>query len=142
MKLERDDQDDRRTFGQFVADDGTLICQTLELPWRDNQHDISCIPQGSYLCKYQWSPEHGKYLYWVTGVPGRADIEIHIGNFVVPTADHPTPDSKGCILCGTQRDDPAIDFSTAGFDKFMAFCDNVPSFTLDIFDPPSPTRVL
>jgi len=27
---------------------GEEICQTIELPWDDNQPEISCIPEGKY----------------------------------------------------------------------------------------------
>ena len=33
------------TFGVLIKD-GVPLCVTLELPWRDNERSISCIPEG------------------------------------------------------------------------------------------------
>jgi hypothetical protein len=70
-------------------------CHTLELPWRKNEQEISCIPEGVYQCGLvptkKWSPTP-PLLYLLSGVPGRTDILIHAGNT--------TADSKGCILVG------------------------------------------
>ena len=76
--------DDKYTLGILVDDNP--ICLTLELPWRDNKNDISCIPDGSYNVKYM----DGKYH--VYGVGGRKYIEMHSGNTV--------DDTHGCILFG------------------------------------------
>jgi hypothetical protein len=38
-----------RTLGSLVDARGGLIAKTLELPWKDNQRKISCIPEGEYL---------------------------------------------------------------------------------------------
>ena len=134
MNLYRDDQDSRRTFGKLMADDGTWVCDTLELPWLDNAHDVSCIPAGSYVCVLKYSPVHGKDLYWVTGVPDRPDIEIHIGNYVVPIPEHPHPDSKGCILVGNARNGDMLVQSTVAFTRFMALLNGTPTFPLDVVD--------
>lgn len=38
--------------GKVISDDGRLLFsfETLELPWLNNQHDVSCIPLGNYNC--------------------------------------------------------------------------------------------
>ncbi len=74
--------------------------KTLELPWRDNQRRISCIPPGSYTVMKHISPSFGK-CFWVKDVPGRSHILIHAGNFsgsVNPRTGK--PDTLGCILPG------------------------------------------
>lgn len=69
---------------------------TLELPWRDNLPQVSCIPAGVYDCKVRpcslgISAGLGLAIE-VLGVPGRSDILIHVGN---------TPkDIQGCVLVG------------------------------------------
>jgi hypothetical protein len=63
------------------------VLHVLELPWRDNQTDISCIPRGVYLC--QWG--RGNLIH-VRDVPGRIGIQIHPGNFIHET--------RGCLLPG------------------------------------------
>lgn len=71
--------------------DGKEICKTLELPWRDNQKGISCIPAGEYKLSPYPSSRFGE-VYIVNDVPNRTGILIHTGN----TAD----DIEGCILVG------------------------------------------
>src|SRR5574339_383707 len=36
------------TLGSIYDSHGVLICKTMELPWKDNQNNISCIPEGLY----------------------------------------------------------------------------------------------
>jgi hypothetical protein len=71
-------------------------CLTLELPWRNNEPELSCIPEGVYKCAVRksrkWSPVDG-LLYELTPVQGRTDILIHAGNTIA--------DSLGCILVGS-----------------------------------------
>lgn len=71
--------------------DDKEICKTLELPWRDNQKGISCIPAGEYKLSPYPSSRFGE-VYIVNDVPNRTGILIHTGN----TAD----DIQGCILVG------------------------------------------
>jgi hypothetical protein len=122
MNLIRDDQNDVRTIGAMF--DGTeRICETLELPWRGNQRGISCIPEGGYECKVADSPSRGYPVYWLQNVPGRQDVQIHIGNF--------PKDIRGCILVGTSRGRNMILQSRLAFDRFMARMGGEP-FTLTI----------
>lgn len=67
------------------------IWATLELPWKDNQHDISCIPPGTYKIDLETHAKFGK-CYRLAGVPDRAGILIHVGNY--------PSDTKGCIILG------------------------------------------
>lgn len=108
--LRRDDQNDIRTLGAMFDGD-ERICETLELPWRDNQRGISCIPEGIYECKLAHSPSRGYDVYWLQNVPGRQDVQIHIGNF--------PKDIRGCILIGRERGVNQVVHSKVAFDKFM-----------------------
>ena len=74
MILQRDSQDSIRTLGTMQDDDSSVVCQTLELPWLDNDPNVSCIPAGTYQCWLRWSQEHQRDLYWVTQVPRRSDV--------------------------------------------------------------------
>lgn len=75
---------------------------TLELPYKDNQTNISCIPEGRYIVKRYKSPKFSDCfkIYDINKddggnykeVNGRSDILIHTGNFIDET--------KGCILVG------------------------------------------
>lgn len=64
---------------------------TLELPWRDNQRRLSCIPKGVYKARKHKSPKFGDSL-WLQDVSDRSEILIHRGNFYY--------DILGCILIG------------------------------------------
>lgn len=119
------------TFGQLVDEEQTVICLTLELPWRDNEHDASCIPAGTYTAHRRHSPKHGYDLFELSGVPDRSNIELHIGNT--------TADTEGCILLGsnlgTVNGQPGITGSAAAFRRFMERMQGVDAFALTITDP-------
>lgn len=68
-----------------------MFCVTLERPDLNNQKNISCIPEGVYLCQQINSPRFGK-TYEVLNVPDRTHILFHIGNTIQNTT--------GCILLG------------------------------------------
>lgn len=81
------------TFGSLVFDG--FKCSTVERPWIDNQHLVSCIPEGTYLCRLCPSTKNIKVsdkAYQVLNVPDRTFIEIHYANY--PT------DVEGCIGLG------------------------------------------
>ena len=71
---------------------GVPVCYTLELPWRNNQPNISCIPPGTYPFKpVHNSPKFGA-VPKIESVPGRTDILFHKGNTL--------QDTDGCVLVG------------------------------------------
>lgn len=37
---------------------GKKVCNTIELPWKENQRRISCIPEGKYFIKKRFSAKH------------------------------------------------------------------------------------
>ena len=78
-------------FGAMIEDDHVIV-STLERPNIYNIKDYSCIPEGSYICKRIDSPSHGN-TFEVIDVPGRTDIQFHIGNTI--------NDTKGCMLVGS-----------------------------------------
>jgi hypothetical protein len=66
------------------------VATTLENKWHHNIPNISCIPEGEYICK---EDNTGKFQWWtVEGVVARENIEIHQGNKV--------DDTLGCIIVG------------------------------------------
>lgn len=90
LTLKRINSSSECVLGVLELDDKE-ICKTLELPWRDNQKNISCIPAGEYKLSPYPSAKFGE-VYIVNNVSGRDGILIHVGN----TAD----DIQGCILVG------------------------------------------
>ena len=95
LALKRVARNDYATYGVFILNSQPL-CMALELPWRDNQNDISCIPPGVYPCTLYNSPAHGE-VYLLHEVPGRENVEIHPGNL--------DENTLGCILPGLYCDD-------------------------------------
>ena len=72
--------------------DKNVICHTLELPWKYNAKNQSCVPAGHYTAFKAHSPKFGEVVY-VKSVPDREGILIHVGNTL--------KDTRGCILVGT-----------------------------------------
>lgn len=77
-------------------------CQTLELPWRENQRNVSCIPAGDYKVKVRISPRYGQ-VYWITEVKNRSFILIHSGNWAGDVKKGYKTHVNGCILLGQKR---------------------------------------
>lgn len=88
------------TVGVLIAktDRIVFICRTLELPWKNNQRSVSCIPEGEYdVIKEQDSPKHHYPHFRILNVPGREGILIHIVNYV--------KDLEGCVGVGNSHID-------------------------------------
>ncbi len=110
------------TFG--VLADVVPFLVTLELPWKDNKENISCIPEGTYKGKLVNSPKHG-ICYELQDVPDRTDVQIHIGNY--------PKDTLGCILVGTEfGGDKSISNSEKAFRLLMHRLSGVKEFNLTI----------
>ncbi|ARN70619.1 hypothetical protein BST91_02630 [Nonlabens tegetincola] len=58
---------------------GHLVCFMIELPWRENQRNISCIPEGCFEVVPRFSPRFKNHLH-VLDVSGRSLILIHPAN--------------------------------------------------------------
>ena len=54
----------------------------IELPWKDNQRNVSCIPAGVYDAMAINRYSNGKYAIWILNVPNRSEILIHEAKFV------------------------------------------------------------
>ena len=74
---------------------GKHLCWSMELPWRDNQHDISCIPPGTYALSQHFRTIGGLATLHLEHVPARAGILIHVANW--------PHEINGCIAVGVQR---------------------------------------
>lgn len=70
----------------------TLTLHTLELPWRGNRRNESCVPIGVYSLKWTYSPGFRRRTWELTDVPGRDGIRIHPANYI--------RELRGCIAPG------------------------------------------
>lgn len=137
VKLIRSPSSDQGTFGRLVFGASTL--HTLELPWRDNLPQKSCIPVGSYTCQIVKSPKFGK-VYGVMNVPKRSNVLIHSANFGGNSDLGYTTQLQGCIApcrsLGYMRNNAGV-MQAAGLIsrpallEFMSWADSQ-SFTLEI----------
>ena len=94
LLLIRDTFSENSVIGELFLN-GERMCDTLENPWKDNQRNISCIPEGEYKVRLRLPRESASrdYLHLlVQDVPNRDWILFHRGN----TAK----DTSGCILVG------------------------------------------
>lgn len=98
ISLVRYKTSDEGTLGKIEVDGKTF--HTIELPWRENQNDISCIPIGSYRCDFTMSQRFKKKLYLVGPVEGRAGIRIHSANLAGDSKKGFVAQLNGCIALG------------------------------------------
>lgn len=56
-----------------------VVCNTIELPWLQNQRRVSCIPEGRYELIKRVTKKRGQHLL-VLNVKGRDGILIHPAN--------------------------------------------------------------
>jgi hypothetical protein len=90
LTIQRISDNGTQTLGHLRAPNG-FVFQTLELPWKNNESKVSCIPKGKYLVSKRTSDKYGLHFH-IQNVPGRSFILIHHGNYYT--------DILGCILLG------------------------------------------
>ncbi len=81
----------------FMGPVRVFNCATLELPWINNQPRVSCIPEGRYTMKFEYSNSFKEFLWELKNVPGRSEIKIHRANY--------PKDLLGCIALGLSHAD-------------------------------------
>jgi len=59
--------------------DGKLICNTIELPWKNNETKVSCIPEGKYFIQKRYSKKFQWHLE-IINVKNRSLILFHPAN--------------------------------------------------------------
>ena len=80
--------------GFLLSEDDNIIkyeFRTLELSWKSNIRNISCIPKGTYKVVKRKSKKFKKHFH-ILDVKGREYILIHNGNYYT--------DIRGCVLIG------------------------------------------
>jgi Family of unknown function (DUF5675) len=80
--------------------EGKLICLTIELPWKNNETKVSCIPEGKYFIKKRYSKKFQWHLE-VLDVKNRSLILFH-------TANNALQQLKGCIAPVTKFSGPGL----------------------------------
>jgi len=95
LLIKRELYEEKQTLGYlYVLDKHNEVqydCCTLELPWRDNEFRVSCIPKGEYKVTRRVSQKFNEHFH-IQDVNSRTYILIHAGNFYT--------DILGCVLVG------------------------------------------
>jgi len=76
------------TNGKLICE-GKILCYTIELPWKNNEKKVSCIPEGKYRIAKRFSAKH-KFHFEVLDVPQRSLILLHPANYALN-------ELQGCI---------------------------------------------
>lgn len=92
----------KETLGSLYLEENSVlsnwIAKTLELPWLQNKHNISCIPEGNYTVIKEKSSNGHQYPHFrVINVPNRNGILWHKITYV--------KDLRGCIGIGGRFQD-------------------------------------
>lgn len=94
--LKRIHDDGKQTYGTFTS--GEFNCDSLELAWKNNKSNISCIPAGQYTATWTQSNRltkltgHPYFTYEILNVPNRAGIRLHSSSYC--------HDLLGCVTIG------------------------------------------
>ena len=99
--VNRDEGNKEQTMGVcYVRDEqGCLLfkSESLERGWMDNERNVSCIPEGDYPVKLEYSSKFRKELYEIYDVPNRSECKFHAANY--------WRQLNGCIALGKNRKD-------------------------------------
>ena len=80
--------------------EGKLICNTIELPWKNNETRVSCIPEGKYFIKKRYSQKFQWHLV-IENVQNRSLILFH-------PANNALQELNGCIAPVTKVSGPGL----------------------------------
>lgn len=107
-------QNNQKTLGVGLILTGNWILKdfkTIELPWKNNERNISCIPAGVYEAMAIERYSNSEYAIWLQDVPKRSEILIHTANHVNQLL--------GCIAPGVRfkdiNDDGKIDIVNSDY---------------------------
>ena len=89
---------ERLGVGSVIDEMGNAVFTfcTLELPYKNNQRQISSIDLGKYRVRKRFSEKYGNHFELIS-VKNRDKILIHVANFV--------RELKGCIAVGSAHKD-------------------------------------
>ncbi|CAM2920919.1 DUF5675 domain-containing protein [Flavobacterium psychrophilum] len=80
--------------------EGKFIGYTIELPWRNNEKRVSCIPEGKYFIKKRYSKKFQWHLE-IINVKNRSLILFH-------PANNALQELNGCIAPVTKLSGPGL----------------------------------
>jgi hypothetical protein len=80
--------------------EGKLICNTIELTWKNNETRVSCIPEGKYFIKKRYSQKFQWHLE-IENVQNRSLILFH-------PANNALQELNGCIAPVTKLSGPGL----------------------------------
>jgi hypothetical protein len=80
--------------------EGKFICCTIELPWKNNEKRVSCIPEGKYLLRKRYSRKFQWHIE-VVDVKNRSFILLH-------PANNALKELNGCIAPVTKLSGPGL----------------------------------
>lgn len=129
IQRESNGQSDKGLLGtlSMAGAEWEFKCLTLELPWRDNRPNISCIPAGTYSAHRR----HGSkgHRWYLENIEDRSGVMFHVGNWAGDKSAGFKSDTRGCILLGLghiMRDAQImLTQSTAAIAAFEAICAQV-----------------
>ena len=97
-----------------LACEGQFICHTIELPWKNNETRVSCIPEGESFIQKRYSPKFQWHLE-VLDVQNRSLILFH-------PANNALQELHGCIAPVTKLSGPGLGLmSKKAFAKLKTF---------------------
>ena len=80
--------------------EGKFICNTIELPWKNNETKVSCIPEGRYFIRKRYSKKFQWHLE-IFNVKNRSLILFH-------PANNAFKELNGCIAPVTKLSGPGL----------------------------------
>ena len=120
-----------------ILEGPNFICKTIEDPWKNNEPNKSCIPEGVYLAKRTSRPKHGNTFVLINEdlkiaeypkLGMRDSCLIHTANTIL--------DVEGCIGLGEKLgclgSQWAVLDSVSAVRRFMQFMDQEQEFQLTI----------
>jgi hypothetical protein len=96
-----------------VVCEGRFLCYTIELPWKQNETRVSCIPEGKYFIRKRYSAKF-KWHMELVDVKNRSLILFH-------PANNALRELNGCIAPVTKLSGPGLGLlSKKAFAKLKA----------------------
>lgn len=138
LRVLRGPSSDVGTFSAAVLSDGvrpSIDFDIIELPWRANKPNLSCIQVGTYQASVVKSIHFGFDVYLLRGIPGRSNIELHPANWAGDTTLGWYSDLLGCMSPGYEVGElaapngklqKAVMHSTDAFKELMNFTGGAP----------------